>query len=105
MKCDLQIRISGIDAMMSRDIEAGAVSDELSRYLRETEFQIEEYCCSRWFRPRANRRLREAWRDFREALKQAQPQKPVRCYEFSTCSKPADFGLDVKIEALYRALH
>ena len=105
MKNDLARRVSEIDAMMSRDIEAGAVSDGLWSKIRETEFQIEEYCRSRWFRPRANRRLLATWRDFRETLRMAKPQKPYRGYEFSTCSRPADFGLDAKIEALYRALH
>ena len=105
MKRDLFEYFSAIDRLMLTDIPAGELSADLRALLRETAARVEEYCRGRWYRPKANRRLRAAWRDFRETITNAKIERPYKGYEFSTCSKPADFGLDAKIEALYRALH
>ena len=105
MKRDLLEYFSAIDRLMLTDIPAGGLSVELQALLNETEARVDEYCRSRWYRPRANRRLRAAWNDFYETITNAKIERPYRGYEFSTCSKPSDFGLDVKIKALYRALH
>ena len=105
MKRDLLEYFSAIDRLMLADIPAGGLSAGLRALIRETAARVEEYCRSRWYRPGANRRLREAWRDFHETITNAEIKKPIKFYGVSQCSKPEDFGLEVKIEALYRALH
>ena len=104
MRRDLLGYVAEIDRLMITDIAAGALSAELRALLHETDARIEVYCRGRWFRPRANRRLREAWRDFRETITNAEIKKPIKFYGVSQCSKPEDFGLDVKIKALANAL-
>ena len=78
MKRDLLEYFSAIDRLMLTDIPAGELSADLRALIRETSFQIEEYCRGRWYRPKANRRLREAWRDFRETIANAEIKKPHR---------------------------
>ena len=105
MKRDLLGYVAEIDRLMITDIAAGALSAELRALLHETDARIEVYCRGRWFRPRANRRLRAAWRDFYGTLAGLKLKKPVRLYECVQIPEPADYGLDARIEALYRALH
>lgn len=104
MKRDLLEYFSAIYRLMLTDIPAGGLSADLRALLFETDLRVEEYCRSRWYRPGANRRLREAWRDFRETITNAEIKKPIKFYGVSQCSKPEDFGLDVKIKALANAL-
>jgi hypothetical protein len=104
VKDKLISNVMNIDRLMLADIPAGGLSADLRALLFETDLRVEEYCRSRWYRPGANRRLREAWRDFRETITNAEIKKPIKFYGVSQCSKPEDFGLDVKIEALANAL-
>jgi len=104
MQRDLLEWLCAIEELMERDFADGVISNELSRQVRKTGCLLEMFCRSRWFRPMANRRLREAWSDFRDALASAKIEKPYHGYEFSICSKPSDFGLDDKLRALMRAL-
>ena len=105
MKRDLLDCVAEIDRRMITDIAEGALSAELQVLLRETDARIAAYCRGRWYRPGANRRLRAVWRDFYDTLTGQKLKKPVRLYEYVEIPAPADYGLDAKIGALYRALN
>ena len=89
---------------MSADFSNGEVSDSLRTAVRMTGHKIEICCNSKRFRHTANRRLRNAWNAFLETLAVSVPQKPKRGYGYEKVSKPADFGLDMKLEAVLKLL-
>ena len=92
MKRDLLDCVAGIDRQMIEDIAEGALSTELRVLLRETDARIAAYCRGRWYRPVANRRLREAWHDFYGTLVGQKLKKPVRLYEYVETPLPPITG-------------
>ena len=105
MQFELVNDVHSIWERMTDDFAGGEKSDSLKTAVQMTGHKIEIYCHSRWFRHTANRNLRNAWHDFQETLSVSVPQKPRRGYGFEKVSKPSDFGLDVKIDAVLDALH
>ncbi len=105
MQFELVNDVRSIRERMASDFSRGEVSDSLKTAVRMAGHKIEIYCNSRWFRRGANRKLRNAWHVFQETLAVSVPQRPKRGYGYEKVSKPSDFGLDVKIEAVLSALH
>lgn len=105
MQFELVNDVRSIWERMASDFSRGEVSDSLKTAVRMAGHKIDIYCNSRWFRRGANRKLRNAWHVFQETLAVSVPQRPKRGYGYEKVSKPSDFGLDVKIEAVLSALH
>ena len=105
MQFELVNDVRSIWERMASDFSRGEVSDSLKTAVRMAGHKIEIYCNSRWFRRGANRKLRNAWHVFQETFTVSVPQRPKRGYGYEKVSKPSDFGLDVKIEAVLSALH
>ena len=105
MQFELVNDVRSIWERMASDFSRGEVSDSLKTAVRMAGHKIEIYCNSRWFRHEANRKLRNAWHVFQETLAVSVPQRPKRGYGYEKVSKPSDFGLDMKLEAVLEALH
>ena len=104
MNAELTDEVLQIENLMIRDFAAGEISHELTAKIRRTGLRLEIYCNSRRFHFRKNRKLRSAWDDFVQQFAMAKPLKPYRGYEFVRISTPADFGLNIKIDALLKTL-
>lgn len=105
MQFELVNDVRSIWERMASDFSRGEVSDSLKTAVRMAGHKIDIYCNSRWFRRGANRKLRNAWHVFQETLAVSVPQRPKRGYGYEKVSKPSDFGLDMKLEAVLEALH
>ena len=105
MQFELVNDVHSIWERMAADFSRGEVSDSLKTAVRMAGHKIDIYCNSRWFRRGANRKLRNAWRTFQETFAVSVPQRPKRGYGYEKVSKPSDFGLDMKLEAVLEALH
>ena len=105
MQFELVNDVRSIWERMTDDFAGGEKSASLKTAVLMTGHKIDIYCSSRWFHHTANRNLRNAWHAFSETFAVSVPQRPRRGYGFEKVSKPSDFGLDVKIEAVLNALH
>ena len=99
MQMELVDDVLRIERLITRDFEAGKISEDLTFEIRRTAWRLEIYCNSRWFHFRKNRKLGAAWDDF--MFQFAESRRYVARPNFRY---DVDFELNKKVNALLRAL-